>query len=100
MLASAQKAAELSQGRNPSVLQTLAVVQAGAGAVNDARANAYQLLNRSPDIDDLLTIFGRIAEQLDLPDVARDYYSRVKKRETDATPSNYDFARLRLEKMK
>ncbi len=94
MQAAAEKAAELD--RNPAILHTLAIVQAASGDLKDARATAYRLMDTVDDPDESLTIFGRIAEQLDLPNVAADYYKRVKKSAGNSTLSTYAFAQMRL----
>ncbi len=95
----AEKALELTHGRNPSVLQTLAVVQASTGKLQDARANAYRLADQLGDSDEVLTVFGRIAEELDLRDIAAGYYRRVKKPQADTELSNYAFAQMRLREL-
>jgi len=95
----AEKAAQLTQTRNAGILQTLALVQASTGSLQQARLNAYRLLDQATDIDEVLTIFGRIAEELDLPNVAMDYYHRVKKPEGNLALSNYAFVQMRLKKM-
>ncbi len=92
----ADKAVELTGARSFAVVHTLAVVQASTGRLKDARANGYQLLERSGDADELLTIFGRIAEQLDIRDVAAEYYKRVKKPDSNSALSAYSFAQMRL----
>ncbi len=96
MQGAADKAVELTGGRSAAVLHTLAVVQASTGRLKDARANGYELMDRSGDPDQVLTIFGRIAEQLEIRDVAADYYSRVKKPESNSALSAYRFAQMRL----
>ncbi len=92
----AEKAAQLTQGRSTSVLQTLAVVQASTGMLEQARLNAYHLMDEAADSDELVTVFGRITEELDLRNIASEYYRRVKKPEGNATLSNYAFAQMRL----
>ena len=89
-------AARLSQNRDPSILHTLALVQAATGHLNEARSNAYRLADIAADPDQTATVFGRIAEELDLPEVAASYYTRVKKLEPDLTLSNHAFAQMRL----
>ncbi|MGA8025889.1 MAG: tetratricopeptide repeat protein, partial [Bryobacteraceae bacterium] len=95
----AVKAAQMTGGGNISVLQTLAVVQASTGLIQEARANAYLILGLGGETDELYTIFGRIDEELDLRDPATDYYQRIKKPDAGSTLSNYAFAQMRLKEM-
>ncbi|HEX4966181.1 MAG TPA: DUF3857 domain-containing protein [Thermoanaerobaculia bacterium] len=75
-----QRAATLSNYGNSAHLHTLASIYAEMGKT----AEAYRLILQSidarkdeaPTSDDWY-VFGRLAEQYGLPDVARDYYKRV-----------------------
>jgi predicted Zn-dependent protease len=98
-LQAAEKANQLTQGRNPEVLHTLALVQASNGDLKGARATTDRLMNGIGDSDELFTIFGRIAEQLDLREVAASYYQRVKKHDINSTLSLYSFAQMRLKSL-
>ncbi len=95
----AEKAVQLTQGRSPSVLHTLAVVQASTGRLQEAHANAYRLADQLGEGDEVLIVLGRIAEELDLRDAAANYYKRVKKPQVEIELSNYAFAQMRLKEM-
>jgi transglutaminase-like putative cysteine protease/predicted Zn-dependent protease len=75
-----QRAATLSEYRQPSYLHTLASLYAEKGRT----AEAYRILVQSIDAraketagPDDWYVFGRLAEQYGLPDVARKYYKKV-----------------------
>jgi tetratricopeptide (TPR) repeat protein len=96
----AQRAATLSGSKDSSILHTLAALYAELGRT----AEAYQIILQAlsareegrPEPDDWY-VFGRLAEQYGLPEMARVYYERVKKEpgEADAL-STYSLARRRL----
>ncbi len=91
----AEKAAQMTNFQSPAVLQTLAISQAADLHFKDARATGYVFANLSGDSGEMNTIFGRIAEQLGLPEVALDYYRRVPKQD-DSLLSNYSLAQERI----
>ncbi len=74
-----------------------ALQQASAGQLKEARENAYHLMDEGGDSSEVLAIFGRIAEQLDLRDAAANYYQRVQKPEEIPASSAYAFAQTRLQ---
>src|SRR5581483_396584 len=63
-----------------------ALAQANSGDLKDARAGAYTLMDHGGNSLEMLAIFARIAEQLDLKDVAADYSARAKKSSVAAKP--------------
>lgn len=96
----AQRAAMLSGYKNSSILHTLAALYAELGRT----AEAYQVILQAleareegrPEPDDWY-VFGRLAEQYGLPEMARVYYERVKKEPGEAGAlSTYSLARRRL----
>jgi tetratricopeptide (TPR) repeat protein len=89
----------LAAAERSTHLDTLALVQAATGHLEEARNNAYRLAEMSAGPDEIATVFGRIAEELQLPAVAAGYYSRVRKQEPGATLSNYAFAQMRLHRL-
>jgi tetratricopeptide (TPR) repeat protein len=97
-LKAAEKAAQLTSSSVAPVLHTLAIAQANAGHLKEAIATGYQFQDLSGDRGELQTIFGRIAEELQLVDTAREYYSTVPK-ENGAAFSNYSFAQTRLSRL-
>ena len=97
-LQAAEKAAQLTNSSIAPVLHTLAVAQANAGRLKEAIATGYQFQDVSGDRGELQTIFGRIAEELQLVDTAREYYSSVPK-QNGAAFSNYSFAQSRLSRL-
>jgi phage terminase Nu1 subunit (DNA packaging protein) len=98
MLDAAEKAAKMTQGRNSDVLHTLALVQADTGQLKAARENAYELINSGFNSNELLPIFGRIAEELNLPELAGDYYRRVETPDAESVTSIHSFAQMRLKR--
>jgi putative intracellular protease/amidase len=99
MKAAAEKAVELTESSNLAVLHTSAVVQATAGDLKDARAAGYRLLAAEGVSDDVLTTFGRIAEEIGLPSAAREYYARVAKPENNSALSAFAYAQRRLREL-
>jgi hypothetical protein len=97
--AAAEKAAQMSKSGNSAVLHTLAIAQASNGHLKDAIATAYKISVLSGDPGEMETIFGRIAEELGLSDVARGYYSAVQK-DSGSALSNYAYAQMRLSALK
>lgn len=63
-----------------------ALAQANSGDLKDARARAYTLMDQGGNAQELLAIFARIADQLDLKDVAADYSARARKTPAVAKP--------------
>ncbi len=96
-----QRAATLSNYGNPSGLHTLAAIYADLGKT----AEAYQVILQSlaakddeaPESHDWY-VFGRLAEQYGLPDVARGYYKKVEppKSPEDEPMSTHALAARRL----
>jgi transglutaminase-like putative cysteine protease/tetratricopeptide (TPR) repeat protein len=97
----AQRAATLGQYKSPGSLHTLASLYAELGKTGEAYKLILQSLDlkpgKSPESDDWY-VFGRLAEDLGLPDAARRYYARVTPpgpEESEAT-STYRLAQRRL----
>jgi len=76
----AEKAVELSGSSDVASLQTLASVWAEYGKVNDAMMALQRCILLRPDeADDLENdfVFGRMAEQMGMSDVANFYYDKL-----------------------
>ena len=75
-----QRAATLSDYAQPPILHTLACLYAEKGRTAEAYRIIVQAISAKPDeapgADDWY-VFGRLAEQYGLPDVARKYYKKV-----------------------
>jgi predicted Zn-dependent protease len=97
-LNAAEKAVQLTNGRNAAILHTFGLAQASNGRLKDAIATGYKLDDISGDVNELQTIFGRVAEEVGLTGAAKAHYSAVLP-EKDTTISNYSFAQLRLAKL-
>jgi hypothetical protein len=99
----AEKAAQLSEHQNPSVLDTLAVVYAEAGRLGNARLmwhRGMQLAGHPlPEKHDWYA-FGRIAEAVGLLDLAAASYARVSPPEVPFPHSTHELAQRRLERLK
>ncbi|HSR70404.1 MAG TPA: DUF3857 domain-containing protein [Acidobacteriota bacterium] len=87
-------------GGNYASLHTLASLYADQGAVSEA----HSLLLQARDKDFLRDlapsdwfVLGQIAEHLDLPQVARDYYSKVEQEDEISAVSTYRLAQRRLQ---
>lgn len=93
--AAATKAAELTNFSSPAILHTLAIAQASTLQQKDALSTAYKFALISAESGEMETIFGTIAEQSGLPEVASEYYARVPK-DDGIRLSNYAFAQLQL----
>ena len=96
-----QRAATLSEYQGAAYLHTLASLYAEKGRT----AEAYRILVQSLDVrtnetagPDDWYVFGRLAEQYGLPDVARKYYKRVPapKSPADEPMSTHALAARRL----
>jgi tetratricopeptide (TPR) repeat protein len=98
VLTAAEKAATLTKFESAPVLHTLALAQATAGHLKDAVATGFRLDDITGDEGELRTIFGRIAEELGLADVARSDYTSVPVE--SAALSNYSYAQFRLTHLK
>ena len=100
--AAIQQAMLLSKGEEPGILHTVAAIQAETGKPGQARVTILQRMDLSgseqPDDDDWY-VFGRIAEQYALPDVAKDMYAKLArpKDESLVRMSSYALAQRRLE---
>jgi hypothetical protein len=93
--AAAEKAVQMMKSGNSAVFHTLAIAQASNGHIKDAIATGYKICVLSGDAGQMETIFGRIAEELGLSDVARGYYSEVQK-DNGSELSSYSYAQMRL----
>jgi transglutaminase-like putative cysteine protease len=95
----AQRAAQ--KAADPEILHTLASLLAERNRPKEAYQVILQCINarkgRLAAPNDWY-VFGRIAEQLDLPDVARGFYGKVERPEPPniEAVSTYHLARLRL----
>ena len=98
-MAAAEKAAQLTNFSSPAILHTLAIAQASSSHVKDALATAYKFAAISYDSGEMHTIFGTIAYQVGLLDVASQYLAAVPK-DSLSRLSNYSFAQLSLESSK
>jgi tetratricopeptide (TPR) repeat protein len=96
-----QRAATLSDYKQWPILHTLACLYAEKGRTAEAYRIIVQSLGAKPDETpgpDDWYVFGRLAEQYGLPDVARKYYKKVQPpKSLDAEPiSTYALASRRL----
>jgi tetratricopeptide (TPR) repeat protein len=101
-LDSARRATELTGYKEYASLHTLASLYAEAGKTAEAYRvilQAMELRNGEPGSSDWY-VFGRLAEQYELPDLARGYYERVEPDGNDPKDpdpaSTYHLARRRL----
>jgi tetratricopeptide (TPR) repeat protein len=99
VIAAAETAVRLDQYRSYSSLDTLAVAYAEAGRLADARDTWLRQLKaaerfRPQGID--WYVYGRIAEQIGLLDIARDAYRRVTEPRDDLGLTVMDLVRRRL----
>jgi transglutaminase-like putative cysteine protease/Tfp pilus assembly protein PilF len=96
-----QRAATLSEYKQPAFLHTLACLYAETGRTAEAYRIILQSigtrLDETPGAEDWY-VFGRLAEQYGLPDVARKYYRRVAlPKDSDGEPmSTHALAARRL----
>jgi hypothetical protein len=91
----------LSSSESPSILHTLAAIQAEEGKPDEARATLLERMDLAgsdePDDNDWY-VFGRIAEQYGLPDVAKAMYAKLSRPKDEASIrlSSYALAQRRL----
>jgi len=100
--AAIQQAMLLSKSEEPGILHTQAAIQAESGKPGQARVTILQRMDLEgsdqPDDDDWY-VFGRIAEQYGLPDVAKVMYAKVArpKDENMIRMSSYALVQRRLD---
>jgi len=93
----AQKAVQLTQGRNRAAIQTLASVQAEAGKLKEARETILRYIGERDPVDPgTLYVTGRIAEQLGLADATMAMYSKIDKPDRTNGVALYDLAKIRI----
>ncbi len=84
-LAAARRAVQRTSRRSSSMLQTLALAAAQAGAIKESRAALFDALDRAPpglppvSESSAWLVVGATAEALDLPEEAVKAYQRVEK---------------------
>ncbi|MCP3962429.1 MAG: DUF3857 domain-containing protein [bacterium] len=95
----AEEAARRS-GARPT-LHTLASVYAAMGRNREARDTMWKamLAGRNPIHHEDWLVWGRIAENYDLQEVAREAYRKVQPPRRDSIDSSYNLAQGRLEKL-
>ena len=95
----AQRAIQLPEGKSHAVLHTLGALLAERGRVSEAYQVMVQAINAEeqsvPEAGDWY-VFGRMAEQYGLPEVARGLYARVEKPTEGEAFSTFHLARARL----
>jgi transglutaminase-like putative cysteine protease len=95
----AQRAAQQPRGKTHAVLHTLGALLAERGRTSEAYQVMTQAINASdeavPDAVDWY-VFGRMAEQYGLPEVARGLYARVEKPTGSEAFSTFHLAQARL----
>jgi transglutaminase-like putative cysteine protease/Tfp pilus assembly protein PilF len=95
----AQRAAQQPRGKTHAVLHTLGALLAERGRTSEAYQVMTQAINAAdepvPEEADWY-VFGRMAEQYGLPDVARGLYARVEKPAGSEAFSTYHLAQARL----
>lgn len=97
----AEQAHSLSSGKNAYVLDTLATLYAETGDLGAARKywlQGLELRGLDPEGGDWY-VYGRIAEQAGLRDLAKTAYKRVKKEDDDPT-SRHALAQRRLQTLR
>jgi len=98
----AQRAAQQPKGKTHGVLHTLGALLAERGRPNEAYQAMVQAIDAgeesAPQGADWY-VFGRMAEQYGLPDVARGLYARVEKPTDLEAFSTYHLAQARLAAM-
>lgn len=99
----AQRAASLSEYRDYAILHTLATVYAEQGKAAEAYRlilQALEIKDAEPGVSDWY-VFGRLAEQYGLPEIARTYYEKANGgAEEDPNPvSTIHLVRKRLEEL-
>jgi transglutaminase-like putative cysteine protease/Tfp pilus assembly protein PilF len=102
-LAAAERANQLSQNSNFSIMHTLVCVYARAGK----EAQAHELLLKALDAGEMeepessvWLALGEIAEEYGENDAAQVMYARVEKPDVDGPGSNYALAQQRLAELK
>lgn len=99
----AELAVELSQGGDYARLHTLACVLLDLGQLAEAR-QAVERLFALPDsashTDSNLYVQGALAEAYGLTELARGFYSRVKKHPDGVAQSSYALAQIRLKSLR
>lgn len=98
-LADAQKAAELSQYKDPGIVHTLATVLAELGRTKEARdlvMLSLELMHSDKPSPPFYYVLGRIAEQYLLPEVARNLYDHVSP-DTQSAFATSELAARRLQ---
>jgi tetratricopeptide (TPR) repeat protein len=92
----AQKAVQLSQGRDLAAIQTLASVQIELGKIKEARESVLRYIGELDPVDPGTSyVMGRIAEQLGFAPEAITFYSRIEKPERASVVSLYDLVKAR-----
>jgi Tfp pilus assembly protein PilF len=94
----AERANQMSQNANFSIMHTLACVYAHAGKAAQARELLLKAMeeNFEEPTSPVWLAYGQIAEEYGEPDAARIMYARVDKEESESPESNYALAQRRL----
>ena len=94
----AERANQLSQNANYSIMHTLACLYAHAGKAAQARELLLKAMDGKLEEADssVWLAYGQIAEAYGEPDAAQAMYARVDKAQTEAPGSNYFLAQQRL----
>ena len=93
----AQRAIQLSQGRDLPAVQTLASVQAEVGKLKEARESILRYIGQRDPIDQgTWYVMGRIAEQLGFANTATAMYAKIKAPDVMNGVTLYDLAKVRI----
>ncbi len=94
----AERANQMSQNSNFSIMHTLACLYAHAGKAAQARELLLKAMeeNFEEPTSPVWLAYGQIAEEYGEPDAARTMYARVDKEESESPASNYALAQRRL----
>jgi Flp pilus assembly protein TadD/transglutaminase-like putative cysteine protease len=93
-----ERANQMSQNADFSIMHTLACLYAHAGKAAQARELLLKGMEENYEEPDspVWLAYGQIAEEYGEPDAARTMYARVDKSESESPTSNYALAQRRL----
>jgi len=99
----ANKANQLTQGRNSAYVHTLAAIQAETGQLKEARQSLVRYLGffdvSTPINGSAQYLMGRIAEGLGMRETAEKFYSALTPPKINMGDDAYDLAQIRLKIM-
>ena len=100
-LKAAETAVRLTQERDRASIHTLSTVQADVGKLKQSRDMLLRYLSNDEHIgDEVWYVLARMAEQLELEEVALQIYSKITKPEQLTGDSVYELAQIRRDTLR